>query len=116
MPLLQEQHWQFSKSAGFSDGAQFAANLLRAGVAEPEDWGATRSVGGFLQKALENFVGDRAEAIDSAFDISVCLGTNASSWRDTDEINPRRVLITFRVAQRLALALVSRLRRWSISS
>ncbi len=82
----------------FSDGAEFAANLLRAGVAEPEDWEATRSIGGLLQRTLENFVGDRADVIDSAFDISVCLGTTASSWRDTDEINPRRVLITFRVA------------------
>ena len=82
----------------FSDGAEFAANLLRAGVAEPGDWESTRSIGGFLQRTLENFVGDRADVIDSAFDISVCLGTTASSWRDTDEINPRRVLITFRVA------------------
>jgi hypothetical protein len=95
---LQEQHWQFSRSAVFSDGAEFAANLLRAGVAEPEDWEATRSIGGFLQRTLRNFVGDRADTIDSAFDISVCLGTTASSWRETDEINPRRILITFRVA------------------
>jgi hypothetical protein len=82
----------------FTDGAQFAANLLRAGVAEAEDWTATRNIGAFLQRTIERFVGDRAAKIDYAFDISFCLGTTASSWREPEEIDPRRILLTFRVA------------------
>ena len=69
-----------------------------AGVAEPEDWDATRNIGAFLQRTIERFVGDRAAKIDYAFDISFCLGTTASSWREPEEINPRRILLTFRVA------------------
>ena len=98
LPRLQERHWQFSRNAVFTDGAQFAANLLRAGVADPEDWDATRNIGPFLQRTIERFVGDRAGKIDYAFDISFCLGTTASSWREAEEINPQRILLTFRVA------------------
>jgi hypothetical protein len=71
---------------------------LRAGVADPEDWHATRKIGEFLQRTIERFVGDRAAKIDYAFDVAMCLGTTASSWRAPDEINPQRVLLTFRVA------------------
>jgi len=98
LPRLQEHHWQFSRNAVFTDGAQFATNLLRAGVAEAEDWNATRNIGAFLQRTIERFVGDRAAKIDYAFDISFCLGTTASSWREPEEIDPRRILLTFRVA------------------
>jgi len=88
LPRLQERHWQFSRNAVFTDGAQFAANLLRAGVADPEDWDATRNIGAFLQRTIERFVSDRAAKIDYAFDISFSLGTTASSWREPEEVNP----------------------------
>ena len=98
LPRLEERHWRFSQNAVPADGAHFAANLLRAGVASAEDWEATRSVGGFLQRTIERFVGDRAARIDYAFDISICLGPTASTWHGTEEIDPRRILLTFRVA------------------
>jgi hypothetical protein len=98
LPRLQERHWRFSDNAALADGAQFAANLLRAGVADPEDWHATRTIGDFLQRTVKRFVGDRAARIDYAFDIAISLGTTASSWRASEEVNPQRVLLTFRVA------------------
>ena len=98
LPRLEERHWRFSQNAVPADGARFAANLLRAGVASAEDWEATRSVGGFLQRTIERFVGDRAPRIDYAFDISIGLGPTASTWHGTEEIDPRRILLTFRVA------------------
>ena len=67
LPRLQDRHWQFSRNALFTDGAQFAANLLRAGVADPEDWDATRNIGPFLQRTIERFVGDRAGKIAPVF-------------------------------------------------
>jgi hypothetical protein len=98
LPRLQERHWNFSGNAALADGAQFASNLLRAGVADPEDWQATRKIGDFLRRTIERFVGYRAAKIDYAFDVAICLGTTASSWRAPDQINPQRVLLTFRVA------------------
>ena len=98
LPRLQEHHWHFAGSASLADGAQFAANLLRAGVADPEDWQATRKIGDFLHRTVERFVGDRAAKIDYAFDIAICLGTTASSWRAPEEIDPHKVLLTFRIA------------------
>lgn len=71
---------------------------MRAGVADPEDWYATHNIGDFLQRTIERFVGDRAATIDNAFDIAICLGTTAASWRAPEEVNPQRVLLTFRVA------------------
>ena len=99
LPHLHEHHWQFSGSAAHSDGALFAANLLRAGVASPGDWECTRQVGRFLQRTVEQFASRRATGIDRAFDISLCLSTTASNWRQPEEIDPHRVLLTFRVAQ-----------------
>jgi hypothetical protein len=96
LPRLEEPLWQFS--ALRNDGSLFAANLLRAGVANPEDWEATRNIGGFLKRTLERFVGDRANEIDYAFDIALSLTTSPSSWRAPDEINPNRILLAFRVA------------------
>jgi hypothetical protein len=98
LPRLQERHWQFSGHGALADGAQFAANLLHAGVADPDDWQATRKIGDFLQRTIERFVGDRAAKIDYAFDVAICLGTTASSWRAPEEVDPHRVLLTFRVA------------------
>lgn len=104
LPRLQERHCQFSRSVVFTDGAQFAANLLRAGVASPDDWDTTRDIGQFLQRTIERFVGDRAVKIDYVFDIGFCLGTTASSWREPEEINPQRILLTFRVANTVGWA------------
>lgn len=98
LPRLQERHWHFAGSAALADGAQFAANLLRAGVADPEDWHATRKIGNFLHRTVEQFVGDRAAKIDYAFDVAICLGTTASSWRAPEEIDPHKVLLTLRIA------------------
>lgn len=98
LPRLEERHWRFSQNTVSAGGAQFAANLLRAGVASADDWEATRSIGGFLQRTIEGFVGDRAARIDYAFDIGICLGTTASTWHATEEVDPRRILLTCRVA------------------
>jgi len=98
VPKLEERHWRFSTGTVNADGAQFAANLLRAGVADPADWKATQDLGSFLQRTLEQFIAGRASIIDSAFDVSVAMGTNPSAWHAADEVNPKRVLITFRVA------------------
>ena len=96
LPRLEEPLWQFSPTR--NDGAAFAANLLRAGIAHPEDWEATRQIGKFLQKTLERFVGDRANEIDYGLDMAVSLTTSPMSWRQPEEIDPRRILLTFRVA------------------
>lgn len=96
LPRLEEPLWQFS--AIRNDGALFAANLLRSGFADAADWEGTRKVGPFLQRSLKRFVGDRADEIDCAFDISVSLGPNPSTWRAQDDIDPRKILLTFRVA------------------
>jgi len=98
VPTLEERHWRFFTGPVNADGAQFAANLLRAGVADPADWKATQDVGSFLERTLQQFIGGRASMIDSAFDVGVSMGTNPSSWHATDELNPKRVLIAFRVA------------------
>ena len=80
VPKLDQRHWRFSAGAGNADAAQFAANLLRVGVADPEQWRATRDIGRFLQRTLQEFIGARASIIDSAFDVSVSMGTNPSAW------------------------------------
>lgn len=98
LPGLQDQHWQFSGSPQSSDAALFAANLLRARVANPADWESTRDVGKFLQRTVAEFAGARATRIDYAFDISLSLSTSASNWHEPEEVDPHRVLLTFRVA------------------
>lgn len=79
----------------------FAANLLRSDVADPDDWETTRGVGAFLQRSLQRFVGHRAHEIDRAFDISLSLSPNPSTWHRSEEIDPRRILLAFRVASRV---------------
>lgn len=96
LPRLGEPLWHFSPQR--SDGAMFAANLLRSGVADPNDWETTRDVGGFLQRSLERFVGTRAKEIDLAFDIAFMLSPSLSSWHRPEETDPRRIMLTFRVA------------------
>jgi hypothetical protein len=93
---VQDTLWQFSATRG--DGALFAANLLRAGIGRPEDWEASRNVGKFLEATLQRFVGDRAKEIDYAFDIALSLSTSPTNWRHPEEVDPHRILLTFRVA------------------
>jgi hypothetical protein len=88
VPKLEERHWRFSTGAVNADAAQFAANLLRAGVPDPEQWRATRDIGTFLQRTLQEFIGARASIIDSAFDVSLSMGTNPSAWHASAEVNP----------------------------
>lgn len=98
---LERHHCEFSDRARSLDAADFAANLIRAGVAEPEDWTATRDLSKFLNQTLVRFVGERATTvIDYAFDLALTLSPTIEhnySFRET-EIDPRRVLLTFRVA------------------
>lgn len=96
LPRIEESLWQFSPLR--NDGALFAANLLRSGIGDPRDWAATRNVGTFLQRSVERFVGDRANEIDPAFDIAVSLGPSPSTWHPQEEIDPRKITLTFRVA------------------
>jgi hypothetical protein len=76
-----------------ADGAEFAANRRLGGDAESRRIPATnrRAPGG-----------DRVASIDYAFDVSLCLGTTASSWRTPEEIDSRRILLCFRVAHTIA--------------
>jgi hypothetical protein len=96
LPRIPEELWQFSPAR--SDGAVFAANLLRAGIGRAADWESSRDIGKFLHATLERFVGPRAKEIDFAFDIAISLSTSPTSWRRPEEIDPRRILLTFRVA------------------
>ena len=96
LPRIPQDLWQFSPRRG--DGAVFAANLLRADVGRPEDWESSRDIGKFLHAALERFVGTRAKEIDFAFDVAISLSTSPTSWRRPEEIDPRRIALTFRVA------------------
>ena len=99
IPRLEKHHCEFSGTARSADAAQFAANLIRAGVADPEDWSATRDLSKFLNQTLVRFVGDRTSAIDYAFDLVVSLGTTVERYSSHEqEIDPRRILLTFRVA------------------
>src|SRR5689334_11016963 len=59
IPQLRPEHCEFSPRATSFYAAQFAQNLLRAGVAQPSDWFATRSIGTFLERTLQQFVGER---------------------------------------------------------
>lgn len=71
IPRLEKHHWQFSAESRCADGAEFAANLIRAHVGDPEDWAATRDISKFLNRTLCRFVGDRQPRIDYSFDISI---------------------------------------------
>jgi hypothetical protein len=96
LPRIHENLWQFSPRRG--DGALFAANLLRAGIGRADDWELSRDIGKFLNATLERFVGARAKEIDYAFDVAISLSTSPTSWRRPEETDPRRILLTFRVA------------------
>jgi hypothetical protein len=96
LPRIPEDLWQFSPTR--SDGAAFAANLLRTGIGRATDWEVSREIGTFLHATLEHFVGARAKEIDFAFDIAISLSTSPTSWRRPEEIDQRRIVLTFRVA------------------
>lgn len=103
IPHLRVEHYAFSHRACSAHAANFAANLIRAGVSEPQDWAATRSLAPFLQQTLRRFVGERASVIDRAFSIYLKLSPTGDSCRTDDaEPDPRRVLLSFRVIDHVA--------------
>lgn len=102
IPRLRVEHYEFSQRACSANAAQFAANLIRAGVADPLDWAATRSIAPFLQRTLQRFVGERASAIDRAFSIYLTLSPTGDCYGHETETDPRRVLIAFRVVDHVA--------------
>lgn len=99
IPRLEQHHWDFSSHARSADAALFAANLIEAGVAAPEDWVATRDLPKFLNHALVRFVGDRAPSIDYAFDLALSLSPTLERYSCHEkEPDPHRVFLSFRVA------------------
>src|SRR5664279_5515913 len=99
IPRLKECQCQFSRVARSADAAQFAANLIRAGIADPQDWGGARDLSKFLNQTLVRFVGERASSIDSAFDLALTLSPTIERYSSHErELDPRRVLLSFRVA------------------
>jgi hypothetical protein len=83
--------------------AQFAQNLLRARVAQPSDWFATRNIGTFLERTLKQFVGERAEIIDRAFSLYLSLSPTVDRYDSQDkEPQPERVLLSFQVIDTVA--------------
>lgn len=99
IPRLETHLCEFSTAARSADAAQFAANLIRAGVAGPEDWAATRDLSKFFHRTLVRFVGDRMSIIDYAFDIALSLSPTVEHYTSHEvEIDPSRVLLSFSVA------------------
>ncbi|HSU60117.1 MAG TPA: hypothetical protein VLI55_12445 [Bryobacteraceae bacterium] len=103
IPQLRPEHCEFSPRASSHYAAQFAQNLLRAGVAQPSDWFATRSIGNFLERTLKRFVGERAEIIDRAFSLYLSLSPTVDRYDSHDEESqPERVLLSFQVIDTVA--------------
>jgi hypothetical protein len=83
--------------------AQFAQNLLRAGVAQPSDWFATRNIGTFLERTLKQFVRERAEIVDRAFSLYLSLSSTVDRCdSQNEEPRPERVLLSFQVIDTVA--------------
>src|SRR5579884_1697403 len=103
IPLLRPEHCEFSPRASSFYAAQFAQNLLRAGVAQPSDWFATRSIGNFLERTLKQFVGERSQIIDRAFSLYLSLSPTVDR-HDSQDVEPRadRVLLSFQVIDTVA--------------
>jgi len=98
-PRLEQQHWDFSSQARSADAALFAASLIKAGVAVPEDWVASRVLPKFLNQTLVRFVGNRAPSIDYAFDLALTLSPTVERYSSHEqELDPHRVFLSFRVA------------------
>jgi hypothetical protein len=103
IPQLRPEHCEFSPRAASFYAAQFAQNLLRAGVAQPSDWFATRNIGTFLERALKQFVGERAEIVDRVFSLYLSLSPNVDRYDTRDEEpRPERVLLSFQVIDTVA--------------
>jgi hypothetical protein len=103
IPQLRPEHCEFSPRASSFYAAQFAQNLLRAGVAQPSDWFATRSIGNFLERTLKQFIGARSQIIDRAFNLYLSLSPTVDRYDSQDE-EPRadRVLLSFQVVDTVA--------------
>jgi hypothetical protein len=103
IPQLRPEHSDFSARTASFYAAQFAQNLLRAGVAQPSDWFATRNIGNFLERTLKQFVGERAEIIDRAFSLYLSLSPTVDRYDSQDEEpRPERVLLSFQVTDTVA--------------
>ncbi len=103
IPQLRPEHCEFSARAASFYAAQFAQNLLRARVAQPRDWFATRNIGSFLECILKQFVGERAEIIDRAFSLYLSLSPTGDRYDSQDEEpRPERVLLSFQVIDTVA--------------
>lgn len=109
IPKLAIEHYGFANHSCSADAARLAGNLIRAGVADPEDWTSTRSVLPFLQRSLRQFIGDRDAIIDRAFSLSVNLSPTAEGDCSEDDIDLRKVYLSFRVVDTVTwINLISR--------
>src|SRR5690242_8390239 len=96
IPQLRPEHCEFSARAASFYAAQFAQNLLRPRVAQASDWFATRNIGPFLERALKQFVGERADIVDRAFSLYLSLSPTVDRYNNQDEEpRPERVLLSF---------------------
>lgn len=79
-------------------------NLLRAGVGRPASWFASRDIGTFLQRTLEDFVGERAAVIDRAFSLYLTLSPTPDvyGFAEQEKLKPERVLLSFQVIDSVA--------------
>ena len=103
IPQLRPEHCEFSARAASFYAAQFAQNLLRAGVAQASDWLATRNIGTFLERTLKQFVGERAQIVDRAFSLYLSLSPTVDRYdSQNEEPRPERVLLSFQVIDTVA--------------
>lgn len=101
IPQLRPEHYAFTRRRCSLEAAHFAANLLRADVAHPDDWAATRNMASFLTRTLHQFVGDRLTTIDRAFSIALSLSPLGDGRLDESQLCPERVFLSFRVIDRV---------------
>ena len=101
IPQLRPEHYAFTRRRCSLEAAHFAANLLRADVAHPDDWAATRNIAFFLTRTLHRFVGDRRVGIDRAFSLALNLSPLGEGRLDESDLRPERVFLSFRVIDRV---------------
>ncbi len=97
IPRLRPEHYAFANRTCSVKAADFASNLLRAGVAHPGDWAATRRVAPFLQQTLRRFVEERSSSIDRAFSLQLDLSPTCGVGWTKEHADLRRILLSFRV-------------------
>ena len=103
IPQLRPEQSEFSQNACSFHAAQFVQNLLRAGVARPTNWFASRDINKFLQHTLQGFVGERAAVIDRTFRLCLSLSPTPDLYCDEQEkLKPERVLLSFQVIDTVA--------------